>query len=172
MGPLLLCVKMTTRLRQVGNYAFGAQAGNAFVMDALSEALRRCRDLEGLGRPITDLEVLRTTGPYMLSEVFHDGRRRGLYGDVQLLRGDDQPSAKPRSHGGDDWHKFGPYAEHMLAHSWVQSRALEEYEEYSQPSPAPSLAPCELVEVPSPPQLTQVKREVLRFLFAVNSPPS
>ena len=62
---------------QVGNYAFGAERGHPFVADALDEAARRVAALAGPA--VTDLDVLRTTGPYMLSEVYHGGRRAGKY---------------------------------------------------------------------------------------------
>jgi len=131
---------------QVGNYAFGAVAGHPLVLDALDEATERSRSLvagraglRGLARrlfaaegaAITDLEVLRTTGPYMLSEVYHDGRLSASpkYGDVELLRGDDAAPAAARS-GANDWHKFGRFAEHTLAHTWVSRKLQDDYGDY------------------------------------------
>ena len=110
---------------QVGNYAFAAVPGHEFVLDALEEAMKRCMELTSL--EVTDLEILRTTGPYMLSEVYHEGRKEGRYASVLHLPGDD---AKPTRDcepfcGENDWHKFGPYAEHMLTHSWVSERQLQ-----------------------------------------------
>ena len=110
---------------QVGNYAFAAVPGHEFVLDALEEAMKRCMELTSL--EVTDLEILRTTGPYMLSEVYHEGRKEGRYASVLHLPGDD---AKPTRDcepfcGENDWHKFGPYAEHMLTHSWVTERQLK-----------------------------------------------
>ena len=131
---------------QVGNYAFGAVAGHPLVLDALDEATERSRSLvagraglRGLARrlfaaegaAITDLEVLRTTGPYMLSEIYHDGRLSASpkYGDVELLRGDAAAPAAARS-GANDWHKFGRFAEHTLAHTWVSRKLQADYGDY------------------------------------------
>jgi hypothetical protein len=121
---------------QVGNYAFGAEPGHPFVADALDEATARAKAVvdgrKGVwgavrrfltqSTDVSDLDVLRTTGPYMLSEVYHGGRlASGKYADVRLLRGDSEKSVV--AHGGAaDWHKFGGYAEHTLAHSWVTGR--------------------------------------------------
>ena len=122
----------------MGNYAFGAAAGHPLVADALTEGTRRAALLVGR-TDVTDLEVLRSTGPYMLSEVFHNGRLAGKYGDVDYIHGDAETPLRGRTHGGDDWHKFGQYAEHMLAHSWVARRRAssrptrgDEYDKYDE----------------------------------------
>merc|ERR1712025_500829 len=101
---------------QVGNYAFGARPDHPLLIDALDEAANRT--LAAAGAP-GDADVLRTTGPYMLSEVYHAGRRAGRYADVVLLRGDTEPRMGRATRGGADWHKFGSFAEHLLAHTWV-----------------------------------------------------
>ena len=101
---------------QVGNYAFGARPDHPLLVDALDEAANRT--LAAAGAP-GDADVLRTTGPYMLSEVYHAGRRAGRYADVVLLRGDAEPRMGRATRGGADWHKFGSFAEHLLAHTWV-----------------------------------------------------
>ena len=71
---------------------------------------------------IEDLQVLQSTGPYMLSEVYHGGLKEGKYGDVNFLAGGNEIPYTARSHGSNTWHKFGKYAEHALAHSWVRRR--------------------------------------------------
>ena len=78
-------------LWQVGNYAFDATAGHLFVLAALGEAVRRCvvRLATKNANEITDLDVLRSTGTYMLSEVYHDDRLAGKYDDVDFVTGDD-----------------------------------------------------------------------------------
>ena len=78
-------------LWQVGNSAFGAAAGHQFVLDALEEALRRCTALLAAknASKITDIDVLRSAGSYMLYEVYRDGRLAGKYGDVDFITGDD-----------------------------------------------------------------------------------
>ena len=101
---------------QVGNYAFGARPDHPLLIDALDEAANRT--LAAAGAP-GDADVLRTTGPYMLSDVYHAGRRAGRYADVVLLRGDTEPRMGRATRGGADWHKFGSFAEHLLAHTWV-----------------------------------------------------
>jgi len=113
---------------QVGNYAFGAEAGHALVVDALDEAVRRAKALEGKDE-VTDLDILRSTGPYMLSEVYHQGRLAGgMYEDATLLRGDDETPARPSDgRTANDWHKFGAYGEHMLSHSWTSRRLEDDY---------------------------------------------
>ena len=62
--------------------AFGARPNHPLLIDALDEAANRT--LAAVGAP-GDADVLRTTGPYMLSEVYHAGRRAGRYADVVLL---------------------------------------------------------------------------------------
>jgi len=107
---------------QVGNYAFAAAPNHPFIADALEEAMTRTvRLTEFDAADISDDDVLLATGPYMLSELYHEGRRQGKYADVAHIRGDDDVPSRRRSYGGNDWHKFGGYAEHMLSHSWVTS---------------------------------------------------
>eukprot|EP00957_Ditylum_brightwellii_P138694 10572070-Ditylum_brightwellii.AAC.1 len=86
--------------------------------------MNRCEDLirSESTSDITDFQVLHTTGPYMLSEVYHQGRKNGKYDDVHHIYGGDDVSSKPRSFGTTNWHKFGPYAEHMLSHTWVNEQ--------------------------------------------------
>jgi hypothetical protein len=110
----------------VGNYAFAAAPDHPFIADALDEAMARTKRLiqrakEDESAVISDDDVLLSTGPYMLSELYHEGRRSGKYADVAHIRGDDGAPSRRRSYGGNDWHKFGGYAEHMLTHSWVTS---------------------------------------------------
>ena len=84
---------------QVGNYAFAAIPNHPFVVDALEEAMDRCEDLirSESTSDITDFQVLHTTGPYMLSEVYHQGRKNGKYDDVHHIYGGDDVSSKPCS---------------------------------------------------------------------------
>jgi len=110
---------------QMGNYAFGAEPGHPLVQDALAEAFKRTKHLLNSvsdESEIKDLQVLQSTGPYMLSEVYHGGLKEGKYGDVNFLAGGNEIPFQARSHGSPTWHKFGKYAEHALAHSWVRRR--------------------------------------------------
>jgi mannosyltransferase OCH1-like enzyme len=124
---LCICLYLCLSLRrQVGNYAFAAAPNHPFVADALDEAMARAarlieRTAEDETAAISDDDILLSTGPYMLSELYHEGRRHGKYADVAHIRGDDDAPSRRRSYGGNDWHKFGRYAEHMLTHSWVTS---------------------------------------------------
>lgn len=118
---------------QVGNYAFGAQPQHPFVRDVLEEVIDRSIRLmqNKKEEDITDVDVLVTTGPYVLTEVYHRGRKEGRYGDLYHMAGDNTPPTGVRSYGNNDWHKFGPYCEHMLTHSWVKtSRDLQGYDTY------------------------------------------
>uniref|UniRef100_A0A7S4SK37 Alpha 1,4-glycosyltransferase domain-containing protein n=2 Tax=Ditylum brightwellii TaxID=49249 RepID=A0A7S4SK37_9STRA len=110
---------------QVGNYAFAAVPKHPLLIDSLEEAIKRSAELiHSKGEKVddvTDLDVLRTTGPYMLSEVYHDGRKEGKYKDVLHISGDKSRPLKKGQEHRFSWHKFGPYAEHMLSHTWVQA---------------------------------------------------
>jgi hypothetical protein len=122
----------------VGNYAFAAAPNHPFITDALNEAMDRTVELierttEDENAIISDDDILISTGPYMLSELYHEGRRNGKYADVAHIRGGDDMPFRLRSYGGNDWHKFGKYAEHMLTHSWVTSsrrRTQDTYDMY------------------------------------------
>lgn len=124
---------------QMGQYAFAAVPGHLFVKDVLEEAIVRSINLmkskgDNIG-DIRDVDILATTGPYLLTELFHNGRKEGKYTDVLHLPGD---STKPVlvHGGGPDWHKFGPFCEHMLSHTWTKlgrrarADATNEYGEY------------------------------------------
>jgi len=113
---------------QVGNYAFGSEANHPLVLDALEEAVKRTKALLEEEGELQDDDVLKSTGPYMLSEVFHKGRKEGKYDDVNFLEGGDQIPLFPKSHGSRKWHKFGDYAEHVITHTWVRRRLATEEE--------------------------------------------
>jgi len=109
---------------QAGNYAFAALPNHPLMVDALNEAIKRTIGLivaKENKDDVTDLDVLRSTGPYMLTEVFHAGRKAGKYKDVSHIEGDQSKPLKKGQEYGFDWHKFGPYAEHMLSHTWVKA---------------------------------------------------
>jgi len=109
---------------QVGQYAFGAVPEHPFIKDALEEAIVRSvnlmttkgDDLES----IRDVDILAATGPYLFTELYHGGRKEGRYADVYHLGGDSNAPVLENRHGGQDWHKFGPYCEHMLSHTWTK----------------------------------------------------
>lgn len=107
---------------QVGQYAFAAVQGHPFVKDALEEATVRVAKLmrDKDAGEMRNVDILGATGPHMMTELYHVGRKEGRYGDVFHLAGDMAKPVHERSHGGPDWHKFGPYAEHMLSHTWTK----------------------------------------------------
>jgi len=116
---------------QMGNYAFGAEAGHPLVQDALAESLRRLKtllDSVSDSADITDFQVLKTTGPYMLSEIYHKGRKEGKYGDVNFLEGGNEIPVYKHSHGATNWHKFGHFGEHAIKHTWVRRRLATDQE--------------------------------------------
>ena len=152
----------------MGTYAFGAAAGHALVEDALAEGTRRAASLRGR-TDVTDLEVLRSTGASMLSDVFHAGRLEGKYEDVDFFYGDTQipPNVHAPCAGGDR-RTFGAYAERTLAHATRQRRRATHddspsptphgthdapspaphgtFESYVEPSPAPTtVGPTEMM---------------------------
>ena len=80
---------------RIGNYAFGAVPGHAFVVAALREASKRT-----LSRSVeTSADARAATGPAMLRDVYKAGRSRGLYGDVALLGGPKKPRAARKAFG-------------------------------------------------------------------------
>jgi len=111
-----------------------------FIKDALEEATIRSVNLMKMKGDnvddIRDVDILATTGPYLFTELYHDGRKAGKYADVLHLQGDSEKPVLEHTHGGPDWHKFGKYCEHMLSHTWVkadrklETYALETYAEY------------------------------------------
>ena len=120
---------------QVGQYAFAAVPEHPFIKDALEEATIRSVNLMKMKgdnvEDIRDVDILATTGPYLFTELYHDGRKAGKYADVLHLQGDSAKPVLEHTHGGPDWHKFGKYCEHMLSHTWVKAdRKLETYTEY------------------------------------------
>jgi len=123
---------------QVGNYAFAAVPNHPLVVDSLDEAIKRSADsiafFSESDAEMSDLDVLRTTGPYMISEVYHEGRKAGKYGDVSHIQGDMSKPLKDGQKYGYDWHKFGPFAEHMLSHTWVKESTNAEHD-YLHPCP-------------------------------------
>jgi glycosyltransferase involved in cell wall biosynthesis len=92
---------------RVANYMFGAQPRHPFWLDVLDEMLARA------DRPVTrDEDVLESTGPGMLTAVYH----RGAVNDpgVTLLRNGTHRCARC---GGISC-RFGAFAAHLHAGSW------------------------------------------------------
>jgi len=93
---------------RIANYMFGSTPGHGFWLDVLDEAGRR-RD-----RTIcVESDILETTGPGLLTDVFHSERDR--YADIRLLQNNERPC--PKSCGPASCH-FGDFAVHMHFGSW------------------------------------------------------
>jgi len=126
---------------QMGQYAFAAVPKHPFLKDLLDEAVVRSVKLMTTKKEnrdeISDADILATTGPYLVTDVYHTGRKQGRYTDVLHLEGDHSEPTLQHRHGGVDWHKFGPYAEHMLSHSWTKPENRD-LQTYLFPSVAPS----------------------------------
>lgn len=99
-----------------------------FIKDALEEAIVRSVNLMtskgDAPDTIRDVDILAATGPYLFTELYHSGRKEGRYADVHHLAGNDDAPVLANRHGGPDWHKFGPYCEHMLSHTWTKPEMI------------------------------------------------
>jgi len=93
---------------RIANYMFGSKPGHAFWLDFLREAKTRS------GVKIRrESEVLESTGPGLLTAVYHTNAYR--YTDITLLANPDK--ACPGSCGPASCH-FGEYAAHLHFGSW------------------------------------------------------
>jgi hypothetical protein len=99
-----------------------------FIKDALEEAIVRSVNLMtskgDAPDTIRDVDILAATGPYLFTELYHSGRKVGRYTDVHHLAGTADAPVLANRHGGPDWHKFGPYCEHMLSHTWTKPEVV------------------------------------------------
>ncbi len=102
---------------ELGNYAFGAQAGNAFLKSVITNCVRAQRDSAWL-KPMTrgihrllrsEYEVLNTTGPGLLSRTYSEESE--LSSAVTVL-------FPPDVRDPSGWHRFGDYGVHLMNGSW------------------------------------------------------
>jgi len=94
------------RLR-VANYMFGSEAGHPFLLHLLGKiAVESRREI------LTENDVLESTGPGLVTTVYHDTRQKMR--DVVLLRNIDRTCVVA---GGVSCH-FGNYARHHHKGSW------------------------------------------------------
>lgn len=106
---------------QVGNYAFGAEAGHPFLGAILEEIIRRTETFEA--EACNDLNVLHATGPDVVTTVYY--RDRENWADVKILPGDPLLGGPQPPVGGDypkDWQRFGSYGTHLLAGGWLHGK--------------------------------------------------
>jgi hypothetical protein len=102
---------------ELGNYAFGAQAGHPFLKALIESCVKAQQDaqwpepmMRGIPGPFRgQFEVTNSTGPGMVTRAFAENPelRRG----VTILFPTDVCNEK-------SWHQFGDYGVHMMNGSW------------------------------------------------------
>lgn len=102
---------------EIGNYAFGAEAGHPFIGAVIENCVRAQRD-PGWVKPMmqgfpllfrSEFYVLNTTGPGLLSRTMAENPT--LIRDVAVLFPDDVCEAR-------NWHQFGRFGVHAMQGSW------------------------------------------------------
>lgn len=104
----------------IGNYAFGARAGDPFLRQVIQNCVRAHESpewvkpaLQGIPRLFRDdFFVLSTTGPLLLSRTLAE--HPDLAEKVTVLFPDDVRCAAT-------WHKFGQIGVHLMEGSWRES---------------------------------------------------
>ena len=102
---------------ELGNYAFGARADSPFLKAVIENCVRAQREpswvapmMQGIPRLFrTDLAVLNTTGPGLVTRTFAENP--GLARDVKVLFPEDVCDPQ-------QWHHFGTYGVHLMEGSW------------------------------------------------------
>lgn len=102
---------------EIGNYAFGAEAGHPFLAAVIQNCVRAQREpawaepmMQGIPRLIrSDFKVLNTTGPGLLSRTLAESPR--LAEDVTVLFPEDVCDTST-------WHQFGDFGVHAMEGSW------------------------------------------------------
>jgi hypothetical protein len=102
---------------EVGNYAFGARAGDPFLAQVIQNCVRSQKDaswtapmMRGIPRWFRkDFEVLNSTGPGMLTRTLAENP--DLHSGVHVLFPEDV-------HNRLSWHQFGSLGTHLMEGSW------------------------------------------------------
>lgn len=102
---------------EIGNYAFGASAGNPFMKAVIENCVRGQKDepwvrpmMAGIPRPFQpEFRVLNTTGPGLVTRTLVENP--ALAANVTVLFPDDVRNQK-------NWHCFGDYGVHLMDGSW------------------------------------------------------
>ena len=104
---------------RIANYMFGSIAGHPFWLFFLQAAL-------GLSfkKVITENDILETTGPGLLSNVF--GRLKSTYADIVLLENQDRDCLVESSH--EISCHFGNYAAHLHQGTWRWANGTQKKE--------------------------------------------
>ncbi|GAB5473924.1 MAG: hypothetical protein Mars2KO_20230 [Maribacter sp.] len=93
---------------QVANYMFGSVPAHPFWIEVLLEGIiRSSREI------ITESDVLETTGPWLLSEIYHNKKHE--YNDIKLIRNKFRICL---NHCETISCYFGGYAAHFHSGSW------------------------------------------------------
>jgi len=104
---------------ELGNYAFGAEAGHPFVEAIIANCIRAQHEpawameaLDGIPRPFrSQFRVLYTTGPGLVTRALAE--RPDLQSSVTILF--------PQDVGDESaWHTFGDFGVHLMQGSWRQ----------------------------------------------------
>lgn len=93
---------------RIANYMFGSKPGHGLWLDFLNEAKSKADNTVA-----KEDDVLETTGPGLLTNIFHKTRHK--YDDIVLLENKDR--ACPKSCGQASCH-YGDYAAHYHVGSW------------------------------------------------------
>lgn len=121
---------------ELGNYAFGAAAGDPFLAQIVGNCIRARTDrawaermFRGIPRLFrTDFDVLHTTGPGLVTRTFAESGP--LAHEVTILTPDltapPAPGRAPACDVADPalWHQFGRYGVHLMAASWRPRRSF------------------------------------------------
>jgi inositol phosphorylceramide mannosyltransferase catalytic subunit len=108
---------------QIGQYAFGSEAGHPFLAAIIENCLRAKKDA-GFSKPMMrgipssmeqDYYILNTTGPGLVSRTFAENQE--LVKDVRVLFPEDVCDQTT-------WHQFGEFGVHQMVGSWRPSRSL------------------------------------------------
>ena len=102
---------------EIGNYAFGAEAGNPFMRAVIDNCVRAQKDpawvapmMKGIPSWFRgNFEVLNSTGPGLITRTLAE--HPDLARKVTVLFPDDVCDIR-------NWHQFGQYGVHLMAASW------------------------------------------------------
>jgi inositol phosphorylceramide mannosyltransferase catalytic subunit len=108
---------------QIGNYAFGAEAGDPFLAAIIENCVRSARDPQWV-KPLMsgvppmchkDYYVLCSTGPGLVSRTFAENPQ--LQVGVKILFPQDVCAP-------ETWHLFGDFGVHQMAASWRPNASI------------------------------------------------
>jgi inositol phosphorylceramide mannosyltransferase catalytic subunit len=102
---------------EIGNYGFGAAAGDPFLAAIIENCVRSQRDtgwvtptMQGIPRLFrSEFQVLNTTGPGMVSRTLAENPE--IAKSVTILFPEDVCDER-------SWHKFGTFGVHVMQGSW------------------------------------------------------